>query len=78
MGLAESGAKVVLLEAKSIGWGASGRSRGQCNPIWRAPPDDLAKRLGDTHAARLVETILTSADTLFADIEKYSIDCDGE
>ena len=78
LGLAESGAKVALLEAKSIGWGASGRSGGQCNPIWRATPDDLAKRLGDTQAARLVETTLASADTLFADIEKYSIDCDGE
>ena len=78
LGLAESGAKVVLLEAKTIGWGASGRSGGQCNPIWRATPEDLAKRMGDSQASRLVETTLSSADALFADIKKYGIDCDGE
>lgn len=78
LGLAETGAKVVVLEAKSIGYGASGRSGGQCNPIWRATPDDLAKRLGDACAARLVETTISAADALFADIEKYGIDCDPE
>lgn len=78
LGLAEGGARVVLLEGKTIGWGASGRSGGQCNPIWRATPDDLAQRMGEAQAARLVETTLTSADALFADIETYGIACDGE
>lgn len=78
IGLAESGAKVILLEAKKIGFGASGRSGGQCNPIWRATPDDLAKRLGEACASRLIDATLTSADDLFADIAKYEIDCDPE
>lgn len=76
LGLAESGAKVILLDARDIGWGASGRSGGQCNPMWRATPDDLAQRLGDACAARLVETTMNSADALFADIAKYDVDCD--
>ncbi len=78
IGLAESGAKVVLLEAQRIGYGASGRSGGQCNPMWRATPDDLAKRLGGACAERLVETTIGSADALFADIEKYAVDCDPQ
>ena len=78
IGLAEAGAKVVLLEAKRIGFGASGRSGGQCNPIWRATPDELAKRLGESCASRLIDTTLTCADDLFADIEKYEVDCDPE
>ena len=78
LGLAESGARVVLLEAKDIGWGASGRSGGQCNPIWRATPDQLCQRLGDAYGQRLVETTMASADALFADIAKYNIDCDPE
>ncbi|MFT6024856.1 MAG: glycine/D-amino acid oxidase-like deaminating enzyme [Ascidiaceihabitans sp.] len=78
LGLAEQGAKVVLLEAREIGWGASGRSGGQCNPMWRATPDDLAQRLGDACAVRLVETTIDSADALFRDIEKYDVDCDPE
>lgn len=78
IGLAESGASVILLEARKIGFGASGRSGGQCNPIWRATPDQLAQRLGDSCAERLVQTTLNSADDLFADIRKYEVDCDAE
>lgn len=76
IGLAESGAKVILLDAHDIGWGASGRSGGQCNPMWRATPDQLAQRVGDACAARLVNTTIGSADALFADIAKYEVDCD--
>ena len=78
LGLAESGASVALLEARTIGWGASGRSGGQCNPIWRATPADLAKRIGGACAERLVAATLSCADDLFADIRKYDIDCDAE
>lgn len=78
LGLAENGASVVLLESKSIGSGASGRSGGQCNPMWRATPAQLAKRLGEACASRLVDTTLASADALFEDIRKYKIDCDAE
>ncbi len=78
LGLAESGARVILLEGKTIGWGASGRSGGQCNPMWRATPDQLAERIGDSCASRLVETTLASADALFDDITKYNIRCDHE
>lgn len=78
LGLAEQGAAVALLEAREIGWGASGRSGGQCNPMWRATPDDLAQRVGDACGARLVETTIGSADALFSDIETYGIDCDPE
>ncbi|MDE0985779.1 MAG: FAD-binding oxidoreductase [Yoonia sp.] len=77
LGLAEGGAKVVLLDARDIGWGASGRSGGQCNPMWRATPDQIAQRVGDACAARLVETTIGSADALFADITKYDVDCDA-
>ncbi|WP_224824403.1 FAD-binding oxidoreductase [Cognatishimia sp. MH4019] len=78
LGLAEEGASVVLLEAREIGYGASGRSGGQCNPIWRKTPDELSTLLGADVAARLVETTLGSADALFEDIARYGIECDAE
>jgi len=78
LGLAEAGARVVLLEAKSIGWGASGRSGGQCNPIWRKTPDQLRALLGSACGDRLVETTLGAADALFEDIKRFGIDCDAE
>ena len=76
LGLAENGMTVALLDAKDIGWGASGRSGGQCNPIWRETPEQLVKRFGDSQAERLIKTTLNSADDLFADISKYDIACD--
>ncbi|WP_077343354.1 NAD(P)/FAD-dependent oxidoreductase [Pseudocolwellia agarivorans] len=77
LGLAESGMSVALLDAQCIGWGASGRSGGQCNPIWRETPEQLIKRFGEAQAERLIKTTITSADDLFADIAKYNIDCDA-
>ena len=77
LGLAESGIEVVLLEARHIAWGASGRSGGQCNPIWRVAPADLHSKFGPAAAERLVAATLTSADDLFADIARYGIRCDA-
>ena len=33
LGLAEAGTSVALVDSNGIGWGSSGRSGGQCNPI---------------------------------------------
>ncbi len=77
LGLAEAGARVVVLEGKHLGFGASGRSGGQCNPIWRATPDELGQRLGAPLAERLIAATLSSADRLFADIETYGVTCDA-
>lgn len=73
--LANNGMSVALLETNEIGWGASGRSGGQCNPIWRETPQELILRLGKSQANRLIQATLTSADNLFKDIEKYRIPC---
>ncbi len=76
LGLADAGVSVVLLEAQDIGWGASGRSGGQCNPVWRQTPEELATRFGQARAERLVNTTLSAADDLFKDIAHYGVDCD--
>lgn len=76
--LAESGVDTVVLDAEKIGFGSSGRSGGQCNPIWRATPDDLRRKFGAAQAERLIKTTLTSADDLFDDIRRYQIDCGAE
>ncbi len=76
LGLAEAGTSVALVDSKHVGWGASGRSGGQCNPIWRKTPDELRALLGLKHGETLVQTTLTAANDLFADIAKYEVDCD--
>lgn len=76
--LAESGVDTAVLDAERIGFGSSGRSGGQCNPIWRATPDDLRNKFGNAQAERLIQTTLSSADDLFDDIRRYQIDCGAE
>ncbi|WP_299782007.1 FAD-binding oxidoreductase [uncultured Roseobacter sp.] len=76
--LAEAGVDTVVLDAEKIGFGSSGRSGGQCNPIWRATPDDLRKKFGAAQAERLIRTTLTAADDLFDDIRRYNVDCEAE
>ncbi len=77
LGLAEAGVSVALVDGKNIGWGASGRSGGQCNPIWRKTPAELGRILGARHGDNLVRTTLTAADDLFSDIRTYQVDCDA-
>ncbi|MFK7835971.1 MAG: NAD(P)/FAD-dependent oxidoreductase [Sulfitobacter sp.] len=76
--LAEAGTDTIVIDAEKIGFGSSGRSGGQCNPIWRATPDDLRKKFGAEQGDRLIQTTLTAADDLFDDIRRYAIDCGAE
>lgn len=76
LGLADAGTAVAVVDAKEIAFGASGRSGGQCNPIWRKTPEALINLLGRTHGENLIRTTLTAADDLFADIATYGVACD--
>ncbi len=77
LGLADNGVSVTVVDSKDIGWGASGRSGGQCNPIWRKTPDQLKDILGGKHGENLIRTTLTAADDLFDDICRFDVDCDA-
>lgn len=77
LGLAEAGVSVALVDSRAVGWGASGRSGGQCNPIWRQTPQQLIEMLGANHGERLIQTTLTAADDLFGDIKRFGVDCDA-
>ncbi len=77
LGLSEAGVSVALVDGHEIGWGASGRSGGQCNPIWRQTPQELIEMLGANHGERLIQTTLTAAEDLFHDINRFGVDCDA-
>ncbi|WP_299592328.1 FAD-binding oxidoreductase [uncultured Tateyamaria sp.] len=76
LGLADAGMSVAVLEGKAVGYGASGRSGGQCNPMWRATPDQLCQRLGEKTAEMLVALTLSATDDLMADVNRYGVSCD--
>ena len=46
LGLAERGQKVLLLEARRIGWGASGRNGGFVSPGFALSTDALCRQVG--------------------------------
>jgi len=53
LGLAERGRKVTLLEARRVGWGASGRNGGFVSAGFALGPDDLIRKLGKPRAQEL-------------------------
>jgi len=74
--LARHGAKVCVLEAEQVGWGASGRNGGQVIPGLKYDPDDIARQFGP-RADALIELAATAADTVFDLIEQFNIPCDA-
>ncbi len=75
--LAEKGVSVVLLEAKSIGFGGSGRNAGLVNAgVWKSP-DFVEQRLGREHGSRFNQALRNSPDMVFELVKKYRIDCDA-
>lgn len=76
LNLAEAGHKVILLEARTIGWGASGRNGGQVLPGLAAPMHKVAKLIGPAEARRVWDMSVEGRNTLYARIEKHEIPCD--
>lgn len=73
--LAERGYDVALLEAKRIGWGASGRNGGQIIHGF-TDADKIEKRFG-SDAGRMAHAMgLESREILFDRVKRYDIDCD--
>ena len=74
--LAQAGYKVVVLEAETIGWGASGRNGGQICTGFSSGQAKIISQLGKADAKRAFD-ISEEAKRLIVDrIEKYKIECD--
>lgn len=53
LGLAERGRRVTVLEARRVGWGASGRNGGFVSAGFALGPDELVRKLGTPRAQEL-------------------------
>ncbi|MEM7545215.1 MAG: FAD-binding oxidoreductase [Pseudomonadota bacterium] len=75
--LAEAGQSVILLEAQTLGWGASGRNGGQVNPALKPNPDDLIAKFGDDLGRRMVTRWGNGGPLVFDLIARHGIDADA-
>lgn len=73
---AEAGYSVILMEARRIGWGASGRNGGQMIPGMRWSAVDLAEKFGSDRARRLVALAMEATGSVRQRIARHAIDCD--
>lgn len=78
LALAKRGISTVLLEAESIGWGASGRNGGQVIPGLKYDPDELITRYGEERGERMIALSAHNADVVFDLIKQHNIDCDAQ
>ncbi len=76
--LAEAGSKVVLLEAKEIGFGGAGRNVGLINAGMWVMPDDLPGVLGPVHGERLLDMLGNAPRLVMELIAKHDISCELE
>src|SRR3984957_15556501 len=74
--LVKRGYRVTLLEARVVGFGASGRSGGQTIFGLAASQKALAAEVGRDDARRLFDLSIEALDLTQSLISEYAIDCD--
>jgi gamma-glutamylputrescine oxidase len=75
LGLRERGVDVVLLEARQVGWGASGRNGGIVGSGYSLPPERLVARVGLQHARELYRLTQGAVALVRQRIAHYRMDC---
>ena len=73
--LAQRGVRVALLEAESLGWGASCRNGGMVLTGMKLPVPTLIKRYGREAVQRMYAASLESIDLVEQIIKEEGIDC---
>jgi gamma-glutamylputrescine oxidase len=73
---AEKGFSVTLLEAETIGFGASGRNGGQLIPGLRWTMSEIVKTFGFDRGKAIFNLAWSARDRVWDRIERHSISCD--
>ncbi|MBI2758305.1 MAG: FAD-binding oxidoreductase [Chloroflexi bacterium] len=73
--LAQHGARVAVLEAETIGWGASSRNGGMALTGLKMPMQTVIKNYGRDLARRLFQCSLDSIDTVEQIVKEEKIEC---
>ena len=74
--LAEAGVDVAVLEAKEVGWGASGRAFGQVVPYLQDRPSaEIMRHYGPERGPRVIDAVAAGPDLVFELIARHGIEC---
>ena len=76
--LAEGGARIALLEAVAIGFGAAGRNAGLVNAGMWMMPDAVIETLGPTHGERLLKLLGGAPAQVFDLVKRHGMACEAE
>ena len=74
--LAQQGAAVTVLEARTLGWGASTRNGGIVHPGYKWGPSQLVRRYGPETGRELYRETLDGYELLKSIIVEEGIDCE--
>ncbi|AOY88375.1 gamma-glutamylputrescine oxidoreductase [Marinobacter salinus] len=74
--LAEAGFKVVVLEAATVGWGASGRNGGQIVNSFSRDLDSIERQTAPDHLRLLAEMAFEGSQIIRQRVQDYGIQCD--
>jgi gamma-glutamylputrescine oxidase len=74
--LAEAGFRVVVLEAATVGWGASGRNGGQLVNSFSRDLDTIERQTAPDHLRLLADMAFEGSQIIRQRVNKYGIDCD--
>lgn len=73
LSLAQRGVNAIVLEAREVGFGGSGRNGGQVIPGLKYDPDELVQMFGDDIGDRLIRFAGATANNVFSSIERYGM-----
>ena len=76
--LAETGVRVVVLEAAEIGFGGSGRNVGLVNAGMWLNPDTVLERLGPDYGNRAITLLGVGPASVYELVDRYAIACELE
>jgi len=73
---ADPGLRILVLEARTVGFGASGRNGGWCSAYFPASLERLAAAGGRPAALRMQEALNRTVSDVGADLAAAGVDCD--
>ena len=73
--LAEAGHRPLVLEARHVGFGATGRNGGQVIPGLKLDPEELLSEFGPDRGQALIDLAGGAADLVFELVDRHQIAC---